>query len=343
MKQTRVLIVDDSQSIRRLIMSVLSGAPDITVVGEAADPIEARSAIKALNPDVITLDVEMPKMNGLDFLEKLMRLRPTPVIMVSNLTSSGGEATIRAMEIGAVDCVAKPQPGDAALFGDLVDKIRVAAQAEIAAAAGPGRTAPHSERKSQTFVPDGRVLAIGSSTGGVEALTTLLSSFPANCPPTVITQHMPPVFTRNFAERLSRICAPTVTEAVDGAPLVPGHVYLAPGSTTHHLEIGGVGRFRCRLRAADPVSGHCPSVDVLFASVAKCAGPDAVGLILTGMGRDGADGLLTMRKAGASTFGQDARSSLIYGMPKAAFEVGAVEKQLPLRGIAAELLAAMSR
>jgi two-component system chemotaxis response regulator CheB len=339
LKPIRVLVVDDSRTIRQLIKAVLNSAPDITVVGEAADPIEARAAIKALSPDVITLDVEMPKMNGLDFLEKLMRLRPTPVIMVSNLTRSGEETTVEALEIGAVDCIVKPQPGDAAPFAELIGKVRIASQADF------GATAPAPRQGGDAaapFNPDGRVLAIGSSTGGVEALTCVLSSFPANCPPTLITQHMPAGFTRSFAERLNRTCAPTVREAEDGAPVLPGHVYIAPGSPTHHLELAGGVRPRCRLTPGQPVNGHCPSVDVLFRSVVKTVGGASVGLILTGMGRDGAAGLLAMRQAGAATIGQDAQSSLIYGMPKAAFEAGAVEKQVPLRHIGSEILSVMS-
>lgn len=343
-KHIRVLVVDDSASMRKLIASVLEATPDITVVGEAADPIEARAAIKALNPDVVTLDVEMPKMNGLEFLDKLMRLRPTPVIMVSNLTGAGGDATIRALEIGAVDCIVKPQPGDTSLFGDLPAKVRIAMEADVISAAPARTNAPSSAAPAavRAFRPDGRILAIGSSTGGVEALTTVLSAFPANCPPTVITQHMPPTFTKSFADRLNRTCAPTISEAEEGAPLLPGTVYIAPGSPTHHLEITGGAKPRCRLRADKPVNGHCPSVDVLFRSVAKVAGANAVGVILTGMGRDGAEGLLAMRQAGAATIGQDAHSSLIYGMPKVAFEVGAVEKQFALRNISSEILSIMS-
>jgi two-component system chemotaxis response regulator CheB len=326
--------------MRRIIMSVLAKTPDIEVVGEAQDPIEAREAIKALNPDVVTLDIEMPRMNGLDFLEKLMRLRPTPVIMVSSLTGSGADATIRALEIGAVDCIAKPQAGDGELFRSLPDKVRAAARTHVGSLADRLRDGKRDRpaNPSRAYRPDGRVVAIGSSTGGVEALTAVLSEFPANCPPTVITQHMPPLFTKSFADRLNRLCAPSVSEATDGAPLLEGHVYIAPGSTTHHLEVTGTGRLRCRLRQADPVNGHCPSVDVLFQSVVKAAGSGAVGVILTGMGRDGASGLLAMRRSGARTVGQDASSSLVYGMPKTAFEAGAVEKQVPLRRIGAEIL-----
>ena len=340
MTKIRVLVVDDSASMRRLIMSVLAQTSDIEVVGEAQDPIEARQSIKTLNPDVITLDIEMPRMNGLEFLEKIMRLRPTPVIMVSSLTGSGADATIQAMETGAVDCIAKPQSGDRQLFAALPDKIRTAANTHVGSMADRlrDRGAPRETPSPKAYRPDGSIVAIGSSTGGVEALTAVLAAFPANCPPTVITQHMPPLFTKSFAERLNRISAPTVTEATDGAPLEDGHVYIAPGSTTHHMEIVGTGRYRCRLRQADLVNGHCPSVDVLFGSVAKVVGANAVGVILTGMGRDGANGLLAMRKAGARTIGQDAASSLVYGMPKTAFEAGAVERQIPLRRIGTEII-----
>ena len=345
MRKSRVLVVDDSASMRQLISAVLCAAPDLEVVGHAADPLEARQAIKDLSPDVVTLDVEMPNMNGIDFLEKLMRLRPMPVIMVSSLTLRGGEVTTRALEIGAIDCVTKPGLGDARPFGDLAEKVRMAATVRM----GPGRAAPvgapPAARSADPYAPDGRIVAIGASTGGVEALTAVLTALPPNCAPVVVTQHMPPIFTRSFAERLDKLCAATVAEATDGAPLLPGRVYIAPGGG-QHLEIAGGSSLRgsatpprCRLKEAPLVNGHRPSVDVLFASVAKVAGADALGVILTGMGRDGADGLLAMRRAGASTLGQDAASSLIYGMPKAAFETGAVERQLPLRRIGAEIAA----
>jgi two-component system, chemotaxis family, protein-glutamate methylesterase/glutaminase len=222
----------------------------------------------------------------------------------------------------------------------LPDKIRVAARTRIGDAADRLRQRPSEREAAATngFRPDGSVIAIGSSTGGVEALTTVLAAFPSNCPPTVITQHMPPLFTKSFAERLNRLCAPTIAEASDGAPLKDGHVYIAPGSPTHHLEVVGSGRLRCRLRPADPVNGHCPSVDVLFHSMAKAAGAAGVGVILTGMGRDGAAGLLAMRNAGARTIGQDAVSSLVYGMPKVAHELGAVERQMPLRRVGQEII-----
>lgn len=323
MNPVRVLVVDDSATIRGLIAATLQGDPGITVVGQAADPLEARQAIKALNPDVVTLDVEMPNMNGLDFLERIMRLRPTPVIMVSSLTQKGAQTTLQALEIGAFDCVAKPSSGSPG-FLDLADKVKAAAQARMRPRSEAARGGTAS---AEPYAPDGRILAIGSSTGGVEALIEILSRFPANCPATLITQHMPPTFTKSFAERLNRLCAAEVAEASDGAPVTPGRIYLARGGV--HLELSG-GVPRCKLRDGEAVSGHRPSVDVLFASVARSAGARSLGVILTGMGRDGAAGLLSMRQAGADTLGQDEASSIVYGMPKAAFAAGAVGKQVPL-------------
>ncbi len=335
MRNTRVLVVDDSPTMRGLVTAVLKRDPAIEVVGSAGDPLEAREAIKALNPDVITLDIEMPNMNGLEFLERIMRLRPMPVIMLSTLTQNGAAASIKALEIGAFDCVGKPltdvtAPG---AFGDLVEKVKAASKASVRATGTPaGRAA-----SSADFASDGRLVAIGSSTGGVEALLAVLASFPANCPPTVITQHMPATFTRSFAERLNRSCAAEVAEATDNAPLEEGRIYLAPGGATH-LEVTGAKHLRCRLLAADLVNGHRPSVDVLFNSVVHCVGGNAVGVILTGMGKDGARGLLAMRQAGASTLGQNEATSVVYGMPKAAFEMGAVQRQLSLEKIGDEIV-----
>jgi two-component system chemotaxis response regulator CheB len=337
MKRVRVLVVDDSTTMRGLICAALNSDPEIEVVGEACDPYDARTAIKELNPDVVTLDIEMPKMNGLEFLEKIMRLRPMPVIMFSTLTSRGSQEAIAALEIGAFDCLVKPVPGDPAPFRDLAEKVRVAARARVKPLATSSTREDAKKTAGQKFEPNGKVLAIGSSTGGVEALREILLQFPANCPPTVITQHMPESFTKSFAGRLDRCCAPHIAEAVDGAPLKPGTVYLAPGGA-RHLEIEGKGSPRCRLRAGDLVNGHRPSVDVLFESVAKTVGAKAVGVILTGMGRDGAEGLLKMRNAGASTLGQDESTSLIYGMPKVAFERGAVQKQVRLDHMSSQIL-----
>ena len=334
MKPVRVVIVDDSPTMRGLIGACLRQDPQIEVVGQAGDPLEARQTIKDLNPDVITLDIEMPNMDGLEFLEKIMRLRPMPVVMVSTLTQAGAEPTLKALELGAVDCVAKPTSiiGASQGLSDLPLRVRAAAGAAVR---------PRSEIRvveaAADYVPSGDVVAIGSSTGGVEALLTVISNFPANCPPTVITQHMPATFTKSFAARLDRATKARVQEAYDNAPLEPGHVYLAPGGE-RHLEVVRAGGLRCRLREGEPVSGHRPSVDVLFHSVAQAAGPRAAGAILTGMGRDGAQGLKAMRDAGARTVGQDEASCVVYGMPRSAFEIGAVERQAPIEAIGPTLL-----
>jgi two-component system chemotaxis response regulator CheB len=334
MKSVRVLIVDDSATVRGLIRMLLGRDPSVEVIGEAADPHEARAAIKTLNPDVVTLDIEMPKMNGLDFLDKIMRLRPTPVIMVSSLTSRGADAAIAALEMGAFDCVGKPCCGHHDQFGEqLLASVRAAAGRRMRTTEDRGAPAP----AQRPYLSDGRVVAIGASTGGVEALIAVLSHFPPNCPPTVVTQHMPAAFTKTFAERLDRLSRAAVCEAFDGAPLEPGRVYLAPGGAAH-LRVEGASPPRCRLWRSDPVNGHRPSVDVLFQSLAKAVGARSIGAILTGMGRDGAEGLLAMRKAGAPTIGQTEASCLIYGMPKAAFEIGATQKQVPLHMMASEIL-----
>jgi len=336
MRQYGVLIVDDSRTMRALIATALSKDPQLQVLGEAADPLEAREAVKRLNPDVITLDIEMPKMNGLDFLDRLMRLRPTPVVVVSTLTKKGADVTVRALELGAVDCVAKPNIQDPGALENLAKSVRAAAEVRVQ---GWERTArpENAEQVHEQYRPDDRIIAIGSSMGGVEAISSLLASFPENCPPTVITQHMPPLFTRNFAERLDRQYKPRIREAIDGARLTTGCVYIAPGGEAH-LEIAGSSAPYCSLKHGDPVSGHRPSIDVLFSSVARNVGKKAIGVILTGMGRDGAQGLLAMRLAGAETIGQDEATSMVYGMPRVAFETGAVVQQLPLNAIAKHLL-----
>ncbi|MGQ3212170.1 MAG: protein-glutamate O-methylesterase CheB [Shinella sp.] len=339
MAPARVLVVDDSPTMRGLITAVLNADPDVNVVGQAGDAMEARNAIKQLNPDVVTLDIEMPNMNGLEFLDKIMKLRPMPVIMVSTLTHRGAEASLMALEIGAFDCVGKPQPGDARPFGDLAEKVKAAARSQRRFHEAPPPLAPTAANVNPvaSYKPGRRVVAIGSSTGGVEALIAVLQKFPANCPPTVITQHMPPSFTKSFAERLNRLCSPVVQEATDGARLEIGKIYLAPGGE-RHLQIASVHAPCCRLVERDPVNGHRPSVDVLFDSVAELAGRNAVGVILTGMGRDGASGLLKMRHAGARTIGQNEKTCVVYGMPRVAFELGAVEHQFPLSSIGEEIL-----
>jgi len=335
----RVLVVDDSAVMRQLLTTLLSDDPEIEVVGTAADPHIARERIKALNPDVITLDIEMPHMDGLTFLRKIMTLRPTPVVMVSTLTQAGAETTLEALEIGAVDFVAKPTADVAnarsVLAAELQAKVKAAARTRV----GASRNAPVPQPppRQRTGRPTDKLIAVGASTGGVEALKILLMGLPADCPPMLVTQHMPARFTAAFAERLNRECPMKVSEAVNGEVVEPGHVYIAPGS--HHLELARhTGHHICVISDGPPVSGHRPSVDVLFHSVAKVAGKKAVGVILTGMGKDGADGMLEMCKSGAITLGQDEQSSLIYGMPRVAFERGAVKKQFPLTHLAEAVL-----
>lgn len=338
MSKIKVLVVDDSPTMRAIISAKIKADRDLEVVGQAADPFEAREAIKALNPDVVTLDVEMPNMNGIEFLERLMRLRPTPVIMVSSLTTKSAEVTIRALEIGAFDCVAKSSD-DSDSLDELPYKIKQAASSAAFRARPSSRPAAHEAAREYDW--DGSLVAMGASTGGVEALMEVLARFPRNCPPTVVTQHMPPTFTGTFAKRLDQNCPASVAEAWDGAELAPGRILLAPGGDMH-LEVVGSTKLHCRLRPGEKVSGHRPSVDSLFLSVAK-TGVAAVGVILTGMGSDGANGLLAMRKAGARTIGQDEASSVVYGMPKAAFDRNAVERQLPLGRIGSEILRLTSK
>ncbi len=333
----RVLIVDDSSTMRSLIAAILGSDPQIVICGQACDPLEARQMIKDLNPDVITLDVEMPNMTGIDFLERIMRLRPTPVVMCSTLTQRGAEITLEALEIGAVDCVGKPVDGldQAEDFAQLPAKVKIAAKAKLGGVAA-NRPAPKSVT---SYEGHRRLIAIGSSTGGVEALGAIIPMLPPNCPPVVITQHMPPAFTGSLASRLNKLSAVTVAEAQDGVMLRPGHVHIAPGGALH-MEVEAVGGgLRCRLVDNPPVNGHRPSVDVLFNSVAAAVGAEAVGVILTGMGRDGAAGLLAMRRAGAATLGQDEATCVVYGMPRVAFELGAVERQAPINHMVEAIMA----
>ncbi len=339
---TKVLIVDDSALIREVLTRMLTRDGDITVVGTATDPIDAREKIKTLDPDVVTLDIEMPNMNGLAFLEKLMRLRPTPVVMVSTLTKKGASETLLALELGAVDFVAKPSAefaGGLDAFGaGLRDKIRAAARSDVR-----GRSNRVEQPKTPVrtaAAPDGSIIAIGASTGGVEAIRTVLSEMPTDCPPVVIAQHMPAGFTGRFAARLDELCAIKVVEAQDRMPLLAGHAYVARGD--YHLRVErSSGQLKCRLAQDELESGHRPSVDVLFESVAKTVGAMAVGAILTGMGRDGARGLKLMRDAGAYTVGQNQSTALVYGMPRVAFEEGAVVEQAPIEQIASRLANAL--
>lgn len=336
----RVLVVDDSALIRQLLTELLGGVPDIEVVGTAPDPFVAREKIKTLNPDVLTLDLELPRMDGLTFLERIMALRPMPVVVLSSHTQQGADSALRALRLGAVDYMPKPQndirAGMAALQQELAAKIRTAAAARVGIAA---RSAPVQATARRRF-NTGSVIAIGASTGGVEALHAVLTALPAEMPPIVITQHMPAGFTASFAQRVNRDCALTVVEAQDQMPIRPGTACIAHGA--FHLELVRRGtEFLCRVRDSAPVSGHCPSVDVLFSSVAEAARDCAVGVILTGMGRDGADGLLAMRRAGARTIGQDEASCVVYGMPAAAKAAGGVEMELPLQRIPQAILDAV--
>ncbi|MCY0149903.1 chemotaxis response regulator protein-glutamate methylesterase [Hoeflea sp. G2-23] len=337
--KARVLVVDDSPTMRGLIKAVLRSDPEIEVIGEAGDAMQARAAIKELNPDVITLDIEMPNMNGLEFLEKIMQLRPMPVIMVSTLTHRGAEASLAALEIGAFDCVGKPLPGDRVPFAHLAETVKAAARSQRHRPGFGGAVVTRTPTYSapSDYQPSRKIIAIGASTGGVEALIAVLTKFPANCPPTVITQHMPATFTRSFADRLNRLCSPQVKEAEDGDRLEIGRIYLAPGGE-RHLHVVNPAAPRCALVEGSPVNGHRPSVDALFDSVVKLAGAKAVGVILTGMGRDGAAGILRMRQAGAITIGQNEKTCVVYGMPRVAQEIGGVGRQLPLNEIGEEIL-----
>jgi two-component system chemotaxis response regulator CheB len=333
----RVLIVDDSPSMRAALDRIISRDPDIEVIGHAPEPHAAREMIKQLNPDVLTLDIEMPGMDGLSFLEKIMRLRPMPVVMCSTLTARGADATIQALRLGAVDCIQKPS-GNAQEMAQNADLL--CATIKTAARSSVRRLEAPIVRPS--FAAGGVhrdvLIAVGSSTGGVEALFSLIGALPVDAPPMLVVQHMPAAFTGGFAARLDRDCQIKVVEARDGMPVERGTVYIAPGGESH-MELIGTAERRIRLRRSDPVAGHRPSVDVLFHSVAKVA-PAAVGVILTGMGSDGAAGLLAMRQAGARTLGQNEATCVVYGMPKAAFERGAVERELSLSAMPEAILAA---
>ena len=340
----KVLVVDDSALIREVLLRILAQDNDIVVIGTAEDPIDAREKIKALNPDVVTLDIEMPNMNGLAFLDRLMRLRPMPVVMVSTLTTKGASETMLALELGAVDFVAKPSSnlaGGLEAFGkNLREKIRAAAGSNVQGRANRAPTANVPIRTAAA--PTGALIAIGASTGGVEAIRQVLVDMPTDCPPIVIAQHMPMAFTARFAARLDELTELKVVEAADRMPLENGHAYVAKGD--YHLRVErSSGQLKCRLTQDELTSGHRPSVDVLFESVAKTVGAMAVGAILTGMGRDGARGLKLMREAGCYTVGQSPGSALVYGMPRVAFEEGAVVDQAPIEAVAARLAAALIR
>lgn len=337
----KVLIVDDSALIRSVMNEIIRRQPDMEVVGVAPDPIVARDLIKKTNPDVLTLDVEMPRMDGLDFLEKLMRLRPMPVVMVSSLTERGSEITLRALELGAVDFVTKPklsiQTGMLEYAELITDKIRAAAKARVkartiaSADAGKGPTDALPLIRNPLTSSE-KLIIIGASTGGTEAIKEFLMQMPSDCPGILITQHMPEGFTRSFAKRLDSLCKITVREAEGGERVLPGHAFIAPGHS--HLQLARSGaNYVTQLDQGPPVNRHRPSVDVLFESAARCAGKNAVGVILTGMGKDGAAGMLTMKNAGAYNFAQDEATCVVFGMPREAIAVGAAHEVGPLQAL----------
>jgi two-component system, chemotaxis family, protein-glutamate methylesterase/glutaminase len=342
MVKSKVLIVDDSALIRSMLREIISSFPDFEVVGAAPDPFVARDMIKQLNPDVITLDVEMPRMDGLEFLERLMRLRPMPVVMISSLTEQGADVTLRALELGAVDFVTKPKAANTAdleqYADEIAEKLRAAVSAKLSVKA-PAGDKPLSEKpKLKTpFSTSEKIICIGASTGGTEAIKDVLTRMPSDGPGIVIAQHMPPGFTRSFAERLNKLCDLTVAEAKGGERVLPGHVFIAPGHAHLLLRRSGAN-YVTELSQAPPVNRHRPAVDVLFQSAAESAGSNAIGVILTGMGKDGALGLLEMRKLGSFTVAQDEQSCVVYGMPKEAVNVGAVETVVALDKIAEVLL-----
>ncbi|MBV6273156.1 chemotaxis response regulator protein-glutamate methylesterase [Alcaligenaceae bacterium CGII-47] len=341
MKKIRVLCVDDSALVRSLMSEIINGQPDMEVVATAPDPLIARDLVKQHNPDVLTLDVEMPRMDGLDFLERLMRLRPMPVVMVSSLTERNSDVTMRALELGAVDFVTKPKLGlrDGLLeYSDMIaDKIRAAAHSRPRRRptdqAGPRQRLSHT-----TFSTTEKLIMIGSSTGGTEAIRQVLEPLPANSPAIMITQHMPAGFTRSFVQRLDGLCAVEVHEAEDGQRVLPGHVYLAPGGVAHMKLARSGANYVVKLDYSEPVNRHRPSVDVLFHSAAQVAGKNAIGVILTGMGKDGAQGMLAMRQAGALTFAQDEASCVVFGMPREALLIGAAEQAVPLDEMSERIL-----
>jgi two-component system chemotaxis response regulator CheB len=350
-KKTRVVVVDDSALVRSLLTEIINRQRDMQCVGAASDPYVAREMIRNLDPDVITLDVEMPRMDGLDFLSKLMRLRPMPVVMVSTLTERGAEVTMRALELGAIDFVAKPKIGVAdglrQLAEDITEKIRTASQARVArpvppppaaAPSGEGAAAP-APRPSASLgrLSTEKIIFIGASTGGTEATKEVLVNLPPDSPAVVITQHMPPGFTRSYANRLDGLCKIRVKEAVDGERILPGHAYIAPGGLHLSVERSGAN-YIARVTDGEPVNRHKPSVEVLFESAARVVGQNAYGIMLTGMGADGAKAMRTMRDAGSYNVCQDEATCVVFGMPREAIHRGAAHEVLPLAQIAPHVL-----
>ncbi len=353
MKKIRVLVVDDSALVRSLLTEIINRQKDMVCVGAANDPLIAREMIRELDPDVLTLDIEMPKMDGIDFLGRLMRLRPMPVVMISTLTERGAEVTMRALELGAVDFVAKPRiglvDGIKELADQIVDKVRIAASAHIQRVQASPSGADASGgglRSTTTNVPLGRIsteklICIGASTGGTEAIKEILLRMPADSPGIVITQHMPPGFTTSFAARLNGICQITVQEASHGERILPGHAYIAPGGKQFRVDRSGAN-YVCVVEDGELVNRHRPSVEVLFKSAAKVVGRNAIGIMLTGMGNDGARAMKEMKDAGSYNYVQDEASCIVFGMPREAILHGAADEILSLTNIAPAMLARLS-
>ncbi|MFA7239497.1 MAG: chemotaxis response regulator protein-glutamate methylesterase [Sulfuricellaceae bacterium] len=342
----KVLVVDDSAMIRSVLKEIIDSHSDMKVVGAAPDPLVARDLIKQLNPDVITLDVEMPRMDGLGFLEKLMRLRPMPVVMISSLTERGSDVTLRALELGAVDYISKPKldisRGLQDYSQEIADKIRTASKARIKKPVGLDMQRSFSADAvlpalSNRIASTEKLIIVGASTGGTEAIKDFLVRLPPDCPGIAITQHMPEAFTKSFANRLDSLCKISVKEAEQGDRILPGHAFIAPGNA--HLLVKRSGaNYVCELSDGPPVNRHRPSVDVLFRSAANVVGKNAIGVILTGMGKDGAAGMLEMKKAGAYNFSQDEATCVVFGMPKEAIAAGGVDEIVPLPQMAAKVM-----
>jgi two-component system chemotaxis response regulator CheB len=350
MAKTRVVVVDDSALVRSLLTEIINRQPDMECVGAASDPYAAREMIRSLNPDVITLDVEMPRMDGIDFLSKLMRLRPMPVVMVSTLTERGAEVTLRALELGAIDFVAKPKIGVAdglrLLAQDITEKVRIASKAQLrrlqisapaTEAANDATARPAAPVANLGRLSTEKIIFIGASTGGTEATKEVLTHLPPDCPAVVITQHMPAGFTKSYAARLDGLCRIRVAEARDGERILPGHAYIAPGGLHLSVERSGAN-YVARVQDGEPVNRHKPSVEVLFKSAARVVGPNALGLMLTGMGADGAKAMKEMRDAGSYNVAQDEASCVVFGMPREAIAAGAAHEVLPLTQIATKLI-----
>ena len=350
-RKIRVIVVDDSALVRSLLSEIINRQRDMECIGTANDPLIAREMIRELNPDVITLDVEMPRMDGIDFLGRLMRLRPMPVVMISTLTERGAEVTMKALELGAVDFVAKPRVGLASGLNDLasliVEKIRVAAVAQVRRApvreaavpghAGSAVAPPSSSSALLGRLSTEKLICIGASTGGTEAIKEVLVHMPADSPAIVITQHMPPGFTTSFAARLNGLCQITVKEAVNGERILPGHAYIAPGGTQFHVARSGAN-YVAVVDDGPPVNRHKPSVEVLFKSAAAVVGRNAFGIMLTGMGNDGAAAMREMKDAGSYNYVQDEATCIVFGMPREAIAHGAADEVLPLGQIAPALI-----